>query len=657
MRRIWCILTVFLFLLNASWSLAAQETLFESVQEMDGQVGTSKGADDRLTTYTNFVRQNNNNDELYLAKSKTVESWFDATSYILGKQVFVGLDVYTCTAPHLSSSTTQPGVGVSWATAWSFTGKLLTQTQADAIAANTLKVGITAQQASDITANNAKISFDATSSTRLANTSGTNTGDQDLSGKQDALVSGTNIKTINSTSILGAGDIVVEGTGDMVLATPQVVTGAKTFNPSTLAVNGSSTGKTTFITANNSGVDNELVFPGESGNIARVSDIPSTAAALPFVPDGSIAATNVQAAIQEVRDEAGTGGLPALTEGQMIKGGVGGTPEAFTPDPLVVTEPEYSDTDCTPGSFYYPNPQTVPPREIVCIDPSGVWYPRIFGADPWSDPAPTTYSLTLDLIDALGADKLTVNAVDYTVDSVIPGLTGNVTITATPDTGREVACSGAGITGTGPYVADMSADRTAACTFSDTAVTYLLNETFGTGTIPTGWSVVSGDATVTWIDKMAYTYGTTVTTVYTDALSAPSNHPYFQFKLKAPSLPAANIGIFTPRSSSSNRGTVVLYADGSLAAWPSSGTLVQSAAGVVTAGVDIFIRVELIKATVAGNDSVMTVSTSPDGTTWTQRATSTDGTNTSDWARGSFVLTEELYEISNFKVANVPFNM
>ena len=40
---------------------------------------------------------------------------------------------------------------------------------------------ISAQQAADISTNNAKISFDSTTSTRLANTSGTNTGDQDLS--------------------------------------------------------------------------------------------------------------------------------------------------------------------------------------------------------------------------------------------------------------------------------------------------------------------------------------------------------------------------------------------------------------------------------------------------------------------------------------------
>jgi len=54
----------------------------------------------------------------------------------------------------------------------------------------------------------------------LGNTSGTNTGDNatnsQYSGlatsKQDALVSGTNIKTINSTSLLGSGNVAVEPT-------------------------------------------------------------------------------------------------------------------------------------------------------------------------------------------------------------------------------------------------------------------------------------------------------------------------------------------------------------------------------------------------------------------------------------------------------------
>jgi hypothetical protein len=56
--------------------------------------------------------------------------------------------------------------------------------------------------------------------TVIQNTSGTNTGDNatnsQYSGlatsKQDALVSGTNIKTINSTSLLGSGNVAVEPT-------------------------------------------------------------------------------------------------------------------------------------------------------------------------------------------------------------------------------------------------------------------------------------------------------------------------------------------------------------------------------------------------------------------------------------------------------------
>jgi len=70
---------------------------------------------------------------------------------------------------------------------------------------------------SDIATNNLKISFDNTSSTRLLNTSGTNTGDNATntqysglaSSKQDTLVSATNIKTINGDSILGSGNIVI----------------------------------------------------------------------------------------------------------------------------------------------------------------------------------------------------------------------------------------------------------------------------------------------------------------------------------------------------------------------------------------------------------------------------------------------------------------
>lgn len=42
--------------------------------------------------------------------------------------------------------------------------------------------------------------------------SGNNTGDQDLSGKQDVLVSGANIKTVNGQSLLGGGDLALAST-------------------------------------------------------------------------------------------------------------------------------------------------------------------------------------------------------------------------------------------------------------------------------------------------------------------------------------------------------------------------------------------------------------------------------------------------------------
>lgn len=47
----------------------------------------------------------------------------------------------------------------------------------------------------------------------LTNDAGYLTSHQDISGKQDTLVSGTNIKTINNESILGSGNIEIQGGG------------------------------------------------------------------------------------------------------------------------------------------------------------------------------------------------------------------------------------------------------------------------------------------------------------------------------------------------------------------------------------------------------------------------------------------------------------
>ena len=62
----------------------------------------------------------------------------------------------------------------------------------------------------------------------LSNQSGSNTGDQDLSGLQETLVSGTNIKTVNSTSLLGSGDIEISGGSS---DSPQTLTFASTMTP------------------------------------------------------------------------------------------------------------------------------------------------------------------------------------------------------------------------------------------------------------------------------------------------------------------------------------------------------------------------------------------------------------------------------------------
>jgi len=76
-----------------------------------------------------------------------------------------------------------------------------------------------------------KLSIDGTDSSIYApsipanisaftNDAGYLTAHQDISGKQDTLVSGTNIKTINGNSILGDGNLVIDNTAFSYLVTP-----------------------------------------------------------------------------------------------------------------------------------------------------------------------------------------------------------------------------------------------------------------------------------------------------------------------------------------------------------------------------------------------------------------------------------------------------
>ena len=104
------------------------------------------------------------------------------------------------------------------------------------------------------------------------------TGTNVLGTKQDTLVSGTNIKTVNSTSLLGAGDVAVQAT--LVSAT-----NIKTINSTTLLGAGDLPVQATLVSGTNIKTINSTSILG-SGNLA-VSATPSGVAGAIQFSDGS----------------------------------------------------------------------------------------------------------------------------------------------------------------------------------------------------------------------------------------------------------------------------------------------------------------------------------------------------------------------------------
>jgi hypothetical protein len=70
-------------------------------------------------------------------------------------------------------------------------------------------------------------------------------------------------------------DFTASGTGDMVLANAQTVTGKKTFENSDLAMLGSSTGATTFASANAGASNYTATFQAATGTVAYTADVPT----------------------------------------------------------------------------------------------------------------------------------------------------------------------------------------------------------------------------------------------------------------------------------------------------------------------------------------------------------------------------------------------
>ena len=100
------------------------------------------------------------------------------------------------------------------------------------------------------------------------------TAHQDISGKQDKLISGTNIKTINGESVLGSGDITINsaypevnhGTGDTTF----------TLTPNTFHVWDKVTSLTLNFGNETSGVANEYLFQFTSGSTATSLTLPDS---------------------------------------------------------------------------------------------------------------------------------------------------------------------------------------------------------------------------------------------------------------------------------------------------------------------------------------------------------------------------------------------
>lgn len=107
------------------------------------------------------------------------------------------------------------------------------------------------------------------------------TSHQDISGKQDKLVSGTNIKTINGTSILGSGNIVISGgggssSGSGAYAEVNHGTSDTTFTltPNTFHVWDEVASLTLTLGSETAGVANEFLFQFTSGATATALTLP-----------------------------------------------------------------------------------------------------------------------------------------------------------------------------------------------------------------------------------------------------------------------------------------------------------------------------------------------------------------------------------------------
>lgn len=139
-----------------------------------------------------------------------------------------------------------------------------------------------------------EVSVDAGGGTyTTASVTGQNIQDLAGAGKQDTLVSGTNIKTVNSTSLLGSGNVAVQPT--LVSGTNiKTINGSSVLGSGDLVVGGGGSVGIHILNTPISGQKYSLNITGGTNTTVGALGVANRLYFLPFIPKNTITITNLQ---------------------------------------------------------------------------------------------------------------------------------------------------------------------------------------------------------------------------------------------------------------------------------------------------------------------------------------------------------------------------
>jgi len=139
-----------------------------------------------------------------------------------------------------------------------------------------------------------------------------------ISGKQDTLVSGTNIKTVNGSSLLGAGDLAISGSGmaNPMTTAGDIIVGTSGGAPGRLGMGAS----LQVLRVNSAGTALEYATPA-AGGLTNLSESKNTASPNVSVPAVVLKVSITEANGDVVLEAKGTGATLAQVPDSAIAGG------------------------------------------------------------------------------------------------------------------------------------------------------------------------------------------------------------------------------------------------------------------------------------------------------------------------------------------------